>query len=91
MMKSEAFKEFFAETEQWLVPYAQYCFLRDKYGTADFLQWPDSQVWDERERKALSTPRNKAYKEVEFYYFVQFVLNTRCAECMTMPSLAASF
>lgn len=77
MMKSEAFKEFFAETEQWLVPYAQYCFLRDKYGTADFLQWPDSQVWDERERKALSTPRNKAYKEVEFYYFVQFVLNTQ--------------
>ena len=75
MMQGKAFKQFFADSEQWLVPYAQYCYLRDKYGTADFSTWPDHHVWDEKERKVLSTPTSKEYKEVAFFYFVQFVLN----------------
>lgn len=77
IMGSEDFKQFFADTEQWLVPYAQYSSLRDKFGTADFSQWPDHRVWDEAERKTLSNPRNKAYKEVEYWYFVQYVLSTQ--------------
>lgn len=75
MMQGKAFKQFFADSEQWLVPYAQYCYLRDKYGTADFSTWPDHHVWDEKERKVLSTSTSKEYKEVAFFYFVQFVLN----------------
>ena len=75
IMQGKAFKQFFADSEQWLVPYAQYCYLRDKYGTADFSTWPDHHVWDEKERKVLSTPTSKEYKEVAFFYFVQFVLN----------------
>ena len=77
MMKSAEFKAFFAETGQWLVPYAQYCHLRDTYGTADFSQWPDHQTWDEADRQALCNTRTRVYKEVEFYYFVQFILNTQ--------------
>ena len=45
--------------------------------TADFSKWPDHNAWDEKDRKALSNPRTKAYKEVEFFYFVQYVLNTQ--------------
>jgi len=74
-VSSAAFKKFFEETKQWLVPYAQYCMLRDKYGTADFSQWPDHNIWDEADRQSLSSPRTKAYKEVSFYYYVQFILN----------------
>lgn len=77
MMAGEEYKAFFAETQEWLVPYAQYCYLRDLNGTADFSQWPDHNQWDESERKALSNSRTKAYKNVEFYYFVQFILNTQ--------------
>ena len=80
MMKSAEFKVFFQETEQWLVPYAQYSYLRDKNGTADFSKWPDHNAWDEGERKALSDSRTKAYKEVEFFYFLQFVLNQQMQE-----------
>ena len=50
-LASKEFKQFFKETEQWLVPYAQYCFLRDSNG------------------------RTKAYRDVAFYYFVQFILS----------------
>ncbi len=75
MMASAAYKRFFEESKTWLVPYAQYCSLREKYGTADFSQWPDHNTWNEDDRAALTSTRNKAYKEVAFYYFVQFILN----------------
>ena len=79
-LASAKFKAFFKEAQQWLVPYGEYCFLRDKNGTADFSQWPDHNQWDEAEREELSSPRTRAYKEVSFYYFVQYILNTQMAE-----------
>ena len=80
MMKTAEYKAFFQDTELWLVPYAQYSYLRDKNGTADFKQWPDYRVWDEAERKALADPKTAAYKNVAFFYFVQFVLDRQMQE-----------
>ena len=80
MMKTAEYKAFFQDTELWLVPYAQYSYMRDKNGTADFNQWPDHQVWDEAERKALADPKTAAYKNVAFFYFVQFVLDRQMQE-----------
>jgi len=73
-LATASFKEFFAECESWLVPYAQYCYLRDTYGTGDFSAWPDHNQWNEADRKALSNPRTKAYQNAAFHYFVQFIL-----------------
>lgn len=80
MMKTAEYKAFFQASELWLIPYAQYSYLRDKNGTADFNQWPDHQVWDEAERKALTDPKTAAYKNVAFFYFVQFVLDRQMQE-----------
>lgn len=80
VMASAEFKAFFKEAESWLVPYGQYCCLRDKYGTADFSKWPDHHAFDESERHALSVQRNAAYKNVAYYYFVQFILNSQMAD-----------
>ncbi|RKW56118.1 MAG: 4-alpha-glucanotransferase, partial [Prevotella sp.] len=74
---NKEYKKFFTENESWLVPYAQYSMLRDKYGTAEFAKWPDHNQWDEAERKQLSTSGSKAYESVEFYYYVQFVLSSQ--------------
>ncbi len=79
VLASAKFKRFFREAAPWLVPYAEYCFLRDKNGTADFSQWPAHNTWDEADRPALSNPRTKAYREVSFYYFTQYILNTQMA------------
>lgn len=73
-LQSLAFKNFFADNERWLVPYAQYCMLRDTHGTADFTHWPDHHFWDEADREALSNPRTKVFKAVAFHYYVQFIL-----------------
>ncbi|MDY3851884.1 MAG: 4-alpha-glucanotransferase [Prevotella sp.] len=77
VLKSDAFKVFFEEEGKWLVPYAQYCYLRDLYGTADFNSWKSHKVWNENDRKSLSSPTAKAYKDVAFYYYVQFVLSVQ--------------
>ena len=73
VLASADFKSFFEEAQAWLVPYAQYCSLRDTYGTGDFSQWPDHRQWDENDRKALSTIGTQL-GDVAFWYFVQFLL-----------------
>ena len=75
VLSSKDFKEFLAEAGQWLVPYAQYCVLRDKYGTACFEQWPDHNTWNEADRAALLNTRSSQYREASFWYYVQFVLH----------------
>ena len=80
IMKSAQFKAFFQVTQNWLVPYAQYSWLRDKYGTADFTQWKDHNTWTEDDRAMLSDPRTKEYQEVAFYYFVQYILSSQMKE-----------
>ena len=80
VLASTKFKAFFKEAQQWLVPYGQYCYLRDKNGTADFSKWPDHNQWNEADRKELSSARTKAYQNVSFYYYVQFILNTQMAD-----------
>ena len=74
-LKSEAFKQFFAENKEWLVPYAAFCHYRDFYGTATFSEWPDHKTFTEKEREAMSKSTTKIYKEVAFWYYVQFNLD----------------
>ena len=61
-----SYKEFFEQNKEWLVPYAAFCYYRDKYGTAVFSEWPKGATV-----KALK----KTDKEVEFWYFVQYNLD----------------
>ena len=75
MMKTDAFKQFFEQNKEWLAPYAAFCHYRDLYGTATFTEWPDHRTFTEKEREQLSKPTTKIYKEVAFWYFVQFILD----------------
>lgn len=75
MMKTEAFKLFFEQNKEWLIPYAAFAHYRDLYGTATFSEWPDHRTFTDKEREAMSEPTTKAYKEVAFWYFVQFNLD----------------
>ena len=77
VMKTDGFKEFMKENEHWIAPYAKYCSLRDKYGCVDFAKWKGNEQWNEADRKALLDPKTKEFKEVAFYYYVQFILNNQ--------------
>lgn len=65
------YKTFFAENEHWLVPYATFCHFRDKFGTADFNQWPEHQKFNATGITELA----KTNDDVAFHCFVQFHLH----------------
>uniref|UniRef100_A0A2N9HXH8 4-alpha-glucanotransferase n=1 Tax=Fagus sylvatica TaxID=28930 RepID=A0A2N9HXH8_FAGSY len=39
ILNSKSFQKFFSENEDWLKPYAAFCFLRDFFETSDHSQW----------------------------------------------------
>lgn len=61
-----SYKEFFEQNKEWLVPYAAFCYYRDKYGTAVFSEWP-------KEATVKAIKGNN--KDVQFWYFVQYNLD----------------
>ena len=57
-----AYKTFVAENKEWLEPYAEFCYYRDLYGTADYHEWP----------KPLSKPVKRT---TDFWSYVQYNLD----------------
>jgi len=69
------FKEFFKNNEDWLVPYAAFCFLRDKFGTPDFSRWDGYIKYDVKQVEKLGKKSAASYHEIRISYFLQFHLN----------------
>ena len=65
---------FFDMNREWLVPYAAFCTLRDKYKTADFAQWEDYAGFSEDNIQQLVSPKSEEYNGILFWYYVQFHL-----------------
>jgi len=74
-LKDPDFVRYFAENRHWLAPYAVFCYLRDKFGTADFSQWPEHRIYQEKEIEKLVSPQSAHYDEVAIHYFVQWHLH----------------
>ncbi|MEJ7626985.1 MAG: 4-alpha-glucanotransferase [Ferruginibacter sp.] len=75
-----AWFEYFDINRHWLVPYAAFCFLKDKYGTAEFSEWNDHKVYDEAAVQELVSIENENYDEIAFYYFIQYHLHLQCKD-----------
>ena len=72
---SKEYKTFFKENEHWLVPYAAFCFLRDKFGM-DTARWPEHSNYDAKKIAALA----KDNDDIAFHLFVQFHLHRQLQE-----------
>jgi 4-alpha-glucanotransferase len=66
--RTKEYKAFVEQNKEWLEPYALFCINRDKYGTADFNQWPDKSDYSTLSGKG-------AGDEASFWYFVQYHLD----------------
>lgn len=75
VLQSESFLDFFRKNEEWLVSYAAFSVLRDRFGTADFHVWPEHSEYRVEDIRAFCQPSAPAYKEVSYYYYVQFCLH----------------
>ncbi|WP_300725632.1 4-alpha-glucanotransferase [uncultured Bacteroides sp.] len=75
ILNSDDFKRFFADNKDWLLPYAAFSYLRDKFGTPDFNEWPEFSTYEATAIEELCSDRNEWYDEIAFYYFVQYELH----------------
>jgi 4-alpha-glucanotransferase len=75
MHEDVEFFQFFELNRYWLVPYAAFSYLRDKYKTADFTQWKSNKKFDEHELMELADASQKHYDEIAIHYFVQYHLH----------------
>lgn len=71
---------FFELNREWLVPYAVYCWLRDRFKTPDHSTWPKYSIFNEAEVLSLATPGKMQYDKIAFYYFVQYHLHLQLKE-----------
>lgn len=75
--ESESYKKFYAENEHWLVPYATFCHLRDKYTTPDFTAWPDHKTYI---REASNQILENSFDDLGIHFFVQYHLHLQLKE-----------
>lgn len=77
---SSAYTSFFDQNSHWLIPYAVFCYLRDKYKTSDFNQWPEHSQYKTAEITALAANTSAVYDEIAFHYFIQYHLHQQLQE-----------
>ena len=94
-LQTETFKSYVRENSEWLLPYAVYCVLRDRFGTADFTRWrigghrPGSGASDRTagvsdysvyDRETVMSFAAEHREDVEYWYFVQYHLHMQLLE-----------
>ncbi len=82
VFSSPEYKAFFEKNKTWLVPYAVFCYLRDKYHTPHFYDWKQYSVYREEDLLKLSSPESKDYDKVALHYFLQFHLDKQLSEAV---------
>ena len=68
------YREFLAGQGDWLVPYAAFSALRDRFGTADFQQWPVN-FRTPQHLDVLTAETAADYDDFGLFFFVQFHLD----------------
>lgn len=81
-LKEKSYQDFFMANKHWLIPYAAFCFLRDKYGTSEFEKWKTNAVYKEEEIERLSNTRSKNFNQIAFWYFVQYHLHLQLKDAV---------
>lgn len=70
--KSPMFRKFVKDNASWLTPYAAFCVLRDRNGSADFSKWGEFAIYDEEKiSKFVSENQN----DINYVYWIQYHLD----------------
>ncbi|RYF88441.1 MAG: 4-alpha-glucanotransferase, partial [Chitinophagaceae bacterium] len=73
---------FFELNRHWLVPYAAYCYLRNKNKTADYNTWQQYADFDEAAIQDLVSPDNDFYDEIAIHYYTQYHLHLQLKDAV---------
>lgn len=71
-LASSDYKAFVKQNSRWLMQYATFCTLRDRFGTPDFTQWGEYAKYSEKVlKKVLTTDA----KQIDLVCYVQYHLD----------------
>ncbi|MEG1663921.1 MAG: 4-alpha-glucanotransferase [Mucinivorans sp.] len=82
-LRSRDFMRFYEASAEWLCPYAVFCYLRDRNGTADFNHWKNFSKYKAKTVSELCNPKAKEWKEVALHLFLQYHLDKQLREAST--------
>lgn len=88
LLQKDALKEdieyfnFFELNRHWLVPYAAFCYLRDKNNTSDFNSWKSNSKYNETAIQRLVSPSQKHYDDIAIHYYIQYHLHLQLKEAL---------
>ncbi|KAJ6332227.1 hypothetical protein OIU76_010588 [Salix suchowensis] len=80
ILNSSSFHKYFSENEEWLKPYAAFCFLRDFFETSDRSQWGCFSCFTEKKLEKLVSKDSLHYGIIRFHYYIQFHLHLQLSE-----------
>jgi 4-alpha-glucanotransferase len=75
ILKRNDVRTFFEENQSWLTPYAAFCVLRDRFGSADFSTWNEHAEFTETSILAFASPDHPDYPEFSYHLWLQFELD----------------
>ena len=73
-LATDEYAAFADRASHWLLPYAMFSVLRDRYSTADFTRWPECSVYQPELVEAMADEAD-CRPQVQFYCYLQFVLH----------------
>jgi len=79
-LKSKKYKEFFKANEEWLFPYACFCYFRDKYKTPDYSTWENAGTYDADKLSLFMKDDAGMQEAVNQIYFFQYLLHEQLLE-----------
>jgi 4-alpha-glucanotransferase len=74
--------EFFNLNRHWLVPYAVFCYLRDKNKTPEFDNWEQLGIYKEDDVQEFASPGTEQYEEICLHYFIQYHLHLQLKDAV---------
>ncbi|KAK3010333.1 hypothetical protein RJ639_013026 [Escallonia herrerae] len=80
ILNSSSFHTFFLENEDWLKPYAAFCFLRDFFETSEQSQWGRFSHFSKDKLEKLISKDSCHYDIIRFHYYLQFHLHLQLSE-----------
>ncbi|XP_038697442.1 4-alpha-glucanotransferase DPE2 [Tripterygium wilfordii] len=80
ILNSSSFQKYFSENEEWLKPYAAFCFLRDFFETSDHSQWGRFSNYSKVKLEKLVSKDSLHYDIICFHYYIQFHLHLQLSE-----------
>lgn len=80
--KDRSFKKFIKDNEYWLVPYAAFCVLRDKYKTPNFNDWKTHKKYIAGKVAPFFSAKSKDYEASMLHAWVQYQLHKQLKDAI---------